>query len=93
MVLTLWHLASFAQNHIFENCACCVYQGFVPFLLLGSASLYEYTKMYLSIFLLLDIWVFLIRATPNKNSYNIMFKSLCGHINAIFKFEKTEQQK
>lgn len=92
-VLTLSHLASFAQDHIFENCAHCVYQGFVPFLLLSSASLYEYTKMYLSVFLMMDIQVFLVWAAPNKNGYNIMSKSLCGHINAIFKFEKPEQQK
>lgn len=57
----LFCVAFSTQYHYFEiDLWCWVYQEFIPFSLLSSNPLYEYTPICLPIYQLINIWVFTV---------------------------------
>lgn len=61
-------LAAFTQNNDFENYPFCFW----------VISHYEYSTLYLSIYLVKDIWIVSLLAV-NKAAVNILYKCLYGH--------------
>lgn len=57
-VCTLLCLTSFTQYSAFSDYpCCCIYQHFIPFLLLDPISLYDYSIIYSSVLIMLDICI------------------------------------
>ena len=65
-------VASYAQQNYVEIRPCCSVCRIVPyFLLISNIPFYECTTVYLSIHLLMDVWVVSEFGFPNKAALNV----------------------
>lgn len=78
----LFGLASFTQHSVCEIHPHVAYVSGLSYLL-SHIPLYEYTRVCLSLLLLMDTWVvsnfWLFEYYLNKAAVNTMYKSFCGH--------------